>query len=151
MSEINKKRVVVTGIGMLSSLGKNKEDHIHALTDNELCTKNIKRFDVTHKFYRNDKAFCIDQEYLSEISKDDKTIQFSCAVHSINEAVEDAGLTKADLNDAALVVGSSIGSDIVLQNIIKNLFLPVSLRMNCFICHPIPYRPLPGTYASISE
>lgn len=110
MSEMNKKRVVVTGIGMLSSLGKNKKDHINALTDNELCTRNIERFDVNHKFYRNDTAFCIDQEYLNEISKDDKTIQFSCAVHSINEAVEDAGLTKEDLKNAALVVGSSIGS-----------------------------------------
>ncbi|PTT35804.1 MULTISPECIES: beta-ketoacyl-[acyl-carrier-protein] synthase family protein [unclassified Chryseobacterium] len=110
MNAIGNRRIVVTGIGMLSSLGKNKEEHVYAMTHHELNTRNIKRFDVDHKFYRNNKAFCIDQDFLKEIAKNDKTIQFSCAVYSIEEAVKDAQLSTEDMEKSALIVGSSIGS-----------------------------------------
>ena len=114
-----KKRVVITGVGILSALGENSTEHTNGLRQGLSGIKSIDRFDVDHPVYRNTEACLVNKDILKRIVKNDKTLQVSCSIHSISEAVKKANLTSIELNNSALVIGTSIGASHTFSEFFK--------------------------------
>lgn len=116
------QRVVVTGIGMINSLGLNKESSFNAIIDGKCGIKHITSFDasamsvkIAGEIADFNPASVMDAR---EIKKADRFIQL--ALQSSKEAMEDSGILEcSDVNYERF--GTSSGSGIGgLGNIEKN-------------------------------
>jgi 3-oxoacyl-[acyl-carrier-protein] synthase II len=113
------KRVVVTGLGALTPLGKNVADYWQGLTDGVSGCDYIKQFDAT-KFKTRfacevkdfDPTTYLDKK---EARKMDRFTQF--AIIASDEAVKDAGITKDNINQdrVGVIWASGIGGLITFQ------------------------------------
>ncbi len=114
------RRVVVTGMGLLTSIGNNKEISWDNLINIKSGIKKINHFDVSNlpakiagyinnnseeENYFNEKSF-LDQR---DINRNDRFIQYGLVAAEM--AIEDAGLKNINENDK-LRVGVSVGSGI---------------------------------------
>ncbi|MDE6886084.1 MAG: beta-ketoacyl-ACP synthase II [Helicobacteraceae bacterium] len=116
------QRVVVTGLGMVNSLGLNKDSSFKAIVEGGCGIKNITLFDTTDmpvkiagEITDFDPANVMDAR---EIKKADRFIQL--ALQSSKEAMEDSGLLESkdiDFDRFGTSSGSGIGG---LINIEKN-------------------------------
>ena len=122
-----KKRVAITGIGVLSSIGTNKYEHTEGIKKGISGKKPIQRFDATHPIYRNQSACVIAEDFLATIIGSDKDYQISCGIHSIAEALEDAQLSQPEIANAALVIGTSIGASHTFSEFYKEYALQDNL------------------------
>ncbi len=118
------KRVVVTGLGALTPLGKTVEQYWQGLTDGISGCDFIKQFDVTKfktRFACEVKNF-EPTEYLDrkESRKMDRYCQF--ALIASDEAVKDAGITKDNVNHdrVGVIFASGIGGLITFQEEVMN-------------------------------
>ncbi len=114
------KRVVVTGLGLLSSIGNNKEDSWNNLINCKSGIKNITHFDtegltcniagfISHNpsdtfFY--DQSIHLD---LKDIKRNDRFIQYGIAAAMM--AIKDAGIENIEESEK-LKIGVSVGSGI---------------------------------------
>ncbi|KAA3628836.1 MAG: beta-ketoacyl-[acyl-carrier-protein] synthase family protein [Bacteroidetes bacterium] len=103
-------RIAITGIGILSSISNDVREHLESLQQGTSGKKLLERIDTSHPFFRNQSACVIPQDTLENITGEDATLQTNCAIYSIDQAVRDANLTKEELKDAALIIGSTIGA-----------------------------------------
>jgi 3-oxoacyl-[acyl-carrier-protein] synthase II len=113
------KRVVVTGLGALTPLGKNVADFWQGLSDGVSGCDYIKQFDAT-KFKTRfacevkdfDPTTYLDKK---EARKMDRFTQF--AIIASDEAVKDAGITKENVNPdrVGVIWASGIGGLITFQ------------------------------------
>ena len=114
------KRVVVTGLGLLTSIGNNTEDTWKNLIDLKSGIKKIAHFDTDglsckiagHISHDENDPFYFDRSIhldLKDIKRNDRFIQYGIAAAKI--AVEDSGLADLDENEK-LKVGVSVGSGI---------------------------------------
>ena len=114
------KRVVVTGLGLLTSIGNNKDDTWNNLINCESGIKKISHFDtdglscqiagyishdVNDRFYY-DRLLHLN---LKDIKRNDRFIQYGIAAAKM--AIEDAGLDEIDEKEK-LKIGVSVGSGI---------------------------------------
>ncbi len=114
------RRVVVTGMGLLTSIGNNKEISWDNLINKKSGIKKINHFDVStlpakiagyinnnseEENYFNEKSF-LDQR---DINRNDRFIQYGLVAAEM--AIEDAGLKNISENDK-LRIGVSVGSGI---------------------------------------
>ncbi len=114
------KRVVVTGMGLLSSIGNNKKTSWDNLINKKSGIKKIKNFDVSNlpvkiagyvnndseeEHYFNEKLFLDSRD----INRNDRFIQYGLVAAEM--AIEDAGLKNINENDK-LRTGVSVGSGI---------------------------------------
>ena len=116
------RRVVVTGVGMINSLGLNKDLSFSAIVEGKSGIKHITSFDTTNmpvkiagEIIDFDPSTVMD---LREIKKADRFIHL--ALKSSNEAMQDSGLLDSnDFNPDTFGIssGSGIGG---LGNIEKN-------------------------------
>jgi 3-oxoacyl-[acyl-carrier-protein] synthase II len=114
------KRVVVTGLGMINSVGMDKEESFSAILNGECGIKHITLFD-TEKFSVKiageisnfDPSSVMDAK---EVKKADRFIQLG--IKAANEAMEDANFT-ADINRERFGISSASGIG-GLPNIEKN-------------------------------
>ena len=118
------KRVVVTGLGALTPLGKTVSEYWQGLADGVSGCDNIKQFDVAKfktKFACEIKDFDPTQ-YLEkkEARKIDRYCQF--ALIASDEAVKDAGITKENINPdrVGVIFASGIGGLITFQEEVIN-------------------------------
>ena len=118
------KRVVVTGLGAITALGKTVEEYWQALTDGVSGCAMITQFDAAKfktKFACEVKDFDATT-YLDrkEARKMDRFTQF--AIIAADEAVKDAGLTpqNADADRVGVIFGSGIGGLITFQEEVMN-------------------------------
>lgn len=118
------KRVVVTGLGALTPLGKTVSEYWKGLTDGESGCDNIRQFDVA-KFKTRFACEVKDFEptdYLDrkESRKIDRYCQF--ALIASDEAVKDAGITKENVNPdrVGVIFASGIGGLITFQEEVIN-------------------------------
>ena len=118
------KRVVVTGLGAFTPLGKNLQEYWEALVNGVSGSDWITHFD-TEKF--KTKFACEVKNYdpldyfdRKEARKLDKYAQF--AMIAAHEAYLDAGLEDADINKdrAGVIWASGIGGIETFTNEIKN-------------------------------
>lgn len=118
------KRVVVTGLGALTPLGKNVADFWQGLTDGVSGCDYIKQFDAT-KFKTRfacevkdfDPTTYLDKK---EARKMDRFTQF--AIIASDEAVKDAGITKDNINQdrVGVIWASGIGGIVTFQEEVMN-------------------------------
>ncbi len=114
------RRVVVTGMGLLTSIGNNKEISWNNLVNNKSGIKKINHFDVStlpakiagyinnnseDEHYFNEKSF-LEQK---DINRNDRFIQYGLVAAEM--AIEDAGLKNISEHDK-LRIGVSVGSGI---------------------------------------
>jgi len=114
------KRVVVTGLGLLTSIGNNKDDTWNNLINCESGIKKISHFDteglscqiagfishdVNDRFYY-DRSLHLN---LKDIKRNDRFIQYGIAAAKM--AIEDAGLDEIQEKEK-LKIGVSVGSGI---------------------------------------
>lgn len=118
------KRVVVTGLGALTPLGKTVGEYWQGLQDGVSGCDFIKQFDTTHfktKFACEVKDFD-PTTYLErkEARKMDRFTQF--AIIASDEAVKDAGISKenVDTDRVGVIFGSGIGGLITFQEEVTN-------------------------------
>ncbi len=119
------KRVVVTGIGALSPLGKNKEETWSAMINGVSGAAPITHFDTEHfktKFACELKGFD-PLEYFDrkEARKLDPFAQF--AIVAADEALEESGLLKdgnVDLDNVGVIWGTGIGGIQIFENEVRN-------------------------------
>ncbi len=118
------KRVVVTGLGALTPLGKTVQEYWEGLENGVSGCEKIKQFDVTKfktQFACEVKNFD-PTEYLDrkEARKMDRYCQF--ALIASDEAVKDAGITKenADPDRVGVIFASGIGGLITFQEEVMN-------------------------------
>jgi 3-oxoacyl-[acyl-carrier-protein] synthase II len=118
------KRVVVTGLGALTPLGKTVDEYWQNLTDGVSGCDFIKQFDVT-KFKTRFACEVKDFEptdYLDrkEARKMDRYCQF--ALIASDEAVKDAGISKENVNPdrVGVIFASGIGGLITFQEEVIN-------------------------------
>lgn len=118
------KRVVVTGLGALTPLGKTVDEYWQNLTDGVSGCDYIKQFDVT-KFKTRfacevkdfDPTTYLDRK---EARKMDRYCQF--ALIASDEAVKDAGISKENVNPdrVGVIFASGIGGLITFQEEVIN-------------------------------
>jgi 3-oxoacyl-[acyl-carrier-protein] synthase II len=118
------KRVVVTGLGAMTPLGKTVNEYWQGLADGVSGCDHIKQFDVTKfktRFACEVKDFDPTQ-YLErkEARKIDRYCQF--ALIASDEAVKDAGITKENVNPdrVGVIFASGIGGLITFQEEVIN-------------------------------
>ena len=118
------KRVVVTGLGALTPLGKTVSEYWQNLADGVSGCDYIKQFDVTKfktRFACEVKNF-EPTDYLDrkEARKIDRYCQF--ALIASDEAVKDAGITKENVNPdrVGVIFASGIGGLITFQEEVIN-------------------------------
>lgn len=118
------KRVVVTGLGALTPLGKTVDEYWQALENGVSGCDTIRQFDVTKfktRFACEVKNFDAT-EYLDrkEARKMDRYCQF--ALIASDEAVKDAGITKENVNPdrVGVIFASGIGGLITFQEEVVN-------------------------------
>ncbi len=114
------RRVVVTGLGLLTSLGNNKDTSWDNLIETKSGIKKIKHFDVSNlpakiagyinnspekEHYFNEKSF-LEQR---DINRNDRFIQYGLVAAEM--AIEDAGIKDISEEDK-LRTGVSVGSGI---------------------------------------
>ncbi|MEX6314268.1 beta-ketoacyl-ACP synthase II [Providencia manganoxydans] len=111
---MSKRRVVVTGLGMLSPVGNTVESSWKAVCDGQSGISLIEHFDITNhatKFAGVVKDFNYEDYGISrkEARKMDPFIQYGIAAGS--QAIKDSGLevTEANATRIGLAIGSGIG------------------------------------------
>ncbi len=144
------RRVVVTGIGLLTTLGSNKKKTWKNLLDCKSGIKKISKFDVSELPSKiagylsddpNDENFYDHTEHLEirDIKRNDRFIQYGIAAAKM--AIEDAGIDKLNEEQklrTGVTVGSGIGGletifngSITVENIspkkLSPFFIPSSL------------------------
>ncbi len=116
------KRVVITGVGMLNSLGLDKENSFKAIVNGECGIKRITLFDVSEQSVKIageiqdfDPLGVLDKK---EVKKADRFIQLG--LHAAKEAMEDANFSDFDNEKFGVCSASGIGG---LTSIEKNSIL----------------------------
>lgn len=117
--EIELKRVVVTGMGMINSLGLDKESSFKAIIDGQCGIKSITLFDasdqsvqIAGEITEFDPLDVLDKK---EVKKADRFIQLG--LKAAKEAMGDANIGECDFETFGVCSSSGIGG---LPNIEKN-------------------------------
>ncbi len=118
------KRVVVTGIGMINSLGHDKESSFKAIIDGECGIDMITLFDTTNhsvKIAGEVKDFDpTTVMHPKEVKKADRFIQLG--IKAAHEAMEDSGLKEGEYEEERFGIASASGIG-GLTNIEKNAII----------------------------
>jgi 3-oxoacyl-[acyl-carrier-protein] synthase II len=118
------KRVVVTGLGALTPIGKTVSEYWQGLTEGVSGCQTIRQFDATKfktRFACEVKDFeATDYFEKKEARKMDRYCQF--ALVASDEAVKDAGITKENVNPdrVGVIFASGIGGLITFQEEVIN-------------------------------
>lgn len=115
------RRVVITGVGIISSVGKTVPESWENIKKGKGGISTITRFDATDFYSRiaGEVKNYDPLEYfdLREVKKSDPYIQFG--IIAANEAVKDSGFASVngiDLERAGVYIGSGIGGIFTIEN-----------------------------------
>ncbi len=119
-----KNRVVITGLGALSSLGDNILEMEAKLQSNQVNYKEIprERFSTEHKIFRNNKAFMMNYSIYNDALRNDPYMMPDITAKCISEALEDSGLSSKMIQKqiTGLCLGTSVGACFAIIQRIKN-------------------------------
>lgn len=123
---MRRKRVVVTGVGIICSLGRNRHEVWESLKQNRTGIDLVTRFD-TEKFLSHIGAELKDYQPNTYFSKEELDhYDYSCqyAIISAKEALEDSGLNLQDVRDrTGILLGTCNGgiNSLEIQKRVKNM------------------------------
>lgn len=123
---MDKRKVVITGIGVISALGSNKDEFWEGLINGRCGITEIDLFDVTNyrtrtgaqiKGFNPEKHF--DKKHLKRMSRCDQI-----GVVAAREAIKDSGLDldKADRKRIGVVLGAGAGGMLSVEKYRKALY-----------------------------
>ncbi|MCU0467420.1 MAG: beta-ketoacyl-[acyl-carrier-protein] synthase family protein [Arcicella sp.] len=117
------ERVVITGIGISCSTGKNKEEFKESLYSGKVGLKPIaaERFPTESPVYKNKSACVLDQEYFEELKAVDNTILTEISVRVVEEAMIDAAinLDKINRRKVGICMATTIGGSYPFMDFTK--------------------------------
>lgn len=158
------KRVVVTGLGIISPIGNNVEDFWFSLVKGVNGVDLIKYFDTSHlktRFACSIKGY-LPENFFSkkEISKLDYCTQYGIVASS--EAIKDSGLdfSKENRERIGVIWGSGMGSFSTLEWEISNFLkkgqcnpflIPKTMKDITSVFLSIKHRLLGPSYATVSS
>jgi len=146
-----KKRIVITGIGVLSPIGNGKEEFVEALRNGKSGANRITTFDVSAfstQIAAHVKNF--NPEDFLDKKKARRMAQFSqYGLVAAKMAVADSGLdpSKEDLSRIGVITGTGIGGLDVIEHEEKNLVEKGPRRVSPFLIPMIITNILPGEIA----
>lgn len=118
------KRVVITGIGNISSIGNNVEEMVSSLEQGINLYDYIpnERFSTEHKLFRNNRGFMIDINMFNKAKEKDISVLYPIACQCISEALSKAKLNTHNLKQykTGLCLGTSVGACYAMMERIKN-------------------------------
>lgn len=140
-----KRRVVVTGIGLLSPLGRGISSNEEALRKSKSGIGAIKSFDASkHKTFLGAEVddTLIEKDFPDYVDRASKLLMTSC-----RDALETASLAKsADFGlKASLILGTTLGGMLSGQDYHRNLLLNKNSEKRAIVlrdslaCHQAPY------------
>ncbi len=145
---MDKRRVVVTGIGVISPIGNSKDDFWHALCEGKSGAGFVRYFDPANF----SSKVCADVKdfdptpFISpkELKRMDKFVQFAVVASKI--ALTDSGLdlTREDTNKAGVLVGSGIGGLSVIEEQQKVYLKKGPSRISPFLIPMLIVNMAPG-------
>lgn len=121
-----KKRVVVTGLGVVHSLGTDLKTFWNAVKEGKNGIKTVTKFDTTDyptkvgaQIDDFDATLCIDKK---EVKRMDLFTQY--AIYAANEAVTMSGIDFSTMDPyrAGVIIGSGVGGIETLENNCRTLF-----------------------------
>jgi 3-oxoacyl-[acyl-carrier-protein] synthase II len=146
-----KKRIVITGMGVVTPIGIGNGEFMKALREGKSGASAIKLFDTTTyttKFAAIVKNFT-PEEFIEKkkIKKMAKFTKFGFAAAKM--AVEDSGLdlSKEDLSRIGVITGTGIGGLDIIEEEEQTLFLKGPGRVSPFLIPMIIINMLPGEIA----
>ncbi|MCP4650755.1 MAG: beta-ketoacyl-ACP synthase II [PVC group bacterium] len=145
---MDKKRVVVTGIGIISPIGNSKQEFWYSLCEGKGNAGYVSYFDAsefTSKIDAEVKNFDPSPHFNpKELRRTEKFIQF--AVCAAKSALEDSGLSleKEDVNKIGVVIGSGIGGLSMIENQTKIYFEKGPSRISPFLIPMLIVNMAPG-------
>jgi 3-oxoacyl-[acyl-carrier-protein] synthase I len=158
------KRVVITGLGIKSSIGTNKQEVINSLRD----SKSGIRFSEEYKQlgYRTNIYGPIDLDLDALVSKKLRRFMGDAAAYcylAMGDAIEDAGLDETDVSNirTGLIAGSGgsstenmvLGADILREKGARKVpptMVPRVMASTCSACLAVPFK-IKGVNYSISS
>lgn len=132
------RRVVVTGIGVVSPIGNSKDEFFNALKNGISGIERIKGFDVTHyptKIGGEIKAFNPSFDIISEKERKRYSPFIQYGLAATYQAIKDSGISlcKEDLRKIGVIVGSGIGGLSFLEEEHKILLKDGPKRVSPFL------------------
>lgn len=119
-----KKRVVITGMEIVSSIGSGIENFWHAATQGQSGIRRIQAYDPSpYSTQIAGEIINLDLSHLPEVDKPKRyprVAQF--ALFCAHSAVQQSGLTAAELSDAATYIGTSMGGTPELESVYQLFF-----------------------------
>jgi len=148
---MNKKRIVITGIGAITPIGLTVKDFTESLKQGKSGASLIDAFDTTDftaKFAGNVKNF--NPENYIDKKKTRRMARFNqFGVAAAREAIADSGLdlTKEDLSRIGVVTGTGIGGMEILEREHTSLMEKGPRRVSPFLIPMLITNMLPGEIA----
>ncbi|MFA6613818.1 MAG: beta-ketoacyl synthase N-terminal-like domain-containing protein, partial [Endomicrobiia bacterium] len=145
---MNKRRIVITGIGVLSPIGIGQEEFTNALRDGKSGANLVDTFDTTDfncKIAANVKNFL--PENFMDKKKARRMARFTqLGVAAAKMAIEDSGLdfSKEDLSRIGCITGTGIGGMDVIEEEHTALMTRGPRRVSPFLIPMIITNMLPG-------
>jgi len=134
---MDKKRIVITGIGVISPIGISKDEFVNSLKEGKSGISNITSFDTSNfdvKIAGEIKNFK-PEDFIEKkkIRKTDRFVQFSLAATKI--AINDSGLdlSKENLSKIGVIIGSGIGGIATIEKEIATLIEKGPSRVSPFL------------------
>lgn len=119
-----KKRVVITGMEIVSSIGNGLENFWTAAVQGQCGIKRIQNYDPSP--YPTQIAGEIHDFSIAHLPEFDKSKRYSratqYALFCSHNAIEQAGLTQAELSKAGTYIGTSLGGTPELESAYKSFF-----------------------------
>jgi 3-oxoacyl-[acyl-carrier-protein] synthase II len=145
---MDKRRIVITGLGVISPVGNTKDEFWKSLIEGKSGVASIKAFDpdgFTSHIAAEVKGFD-PSRFINpkDLKRMDKFVQY--AVSASKMALDDAGLDlgKEDLNRIGTVVGSGIGGLYTIEEQYKNLLEKGPSRISPFLIPMLIVNMAPG-------
>lgn len=123
----DQKRVVITGMGTCSSLGHGVGETEESLRLSRVNFKDIpgSRFKTENPILRIKKCFQIPEETFLRYKKEDLSVIYPMGRDAIQQAVDEARLTRMDLEKArtSFCVGMSVCTTFVREKVISERYI----------------------------
>lgn len=110
----NKKRIVVTGIGVHTSIGANRQEVTSALKAGKCGIGQVpeSRFETAHGQYASQKAHLLPEDVFLDLQEKDPSVVTELSIQVVGEALKDAqlDLDSIDKMDIGLSLAISTGT-----------------------------------------
>lgn len=101
------KRIAITGIGILSSIGNGKAQFLQGLLESKSGTREVKSFDINEYPFKNGAEI---HSHITEDDKNDKDDVVNKGLIAAKEAVKEAQIIKVyEPNDIGVSIATSLG------------------------------------------